>query len=161
MACDGYYTVIIIPLQNSLYSPDALHRFHWLKRRRDLERQKDILWAGLQVVEQTKLWYQNRLKLNLQRQVSFSTGDLDEEGRWSCTVRSCMQRVNGSLGSLMSDSCVWNNLTPEESGGSDWDLRWSNATLAKEVNRKNQQISILELEKAQLLQQLLSYSTPY
>ncbi|XP_043091962.1 suppressor APC domain-containing protein 1 isoform X2 [Puntigrus tetrazona] len=77
MACD--YTVLIIPLQNSLYSPDALHCFHSLKKRRDLERQKDILWAGLQVVEQTQLWYQNRLKLNLQRQVCFSTGDLDGE----------------------------------------------------------------------------------
>ncbi|XP_016340449.1 suppressor APC domain-containing protein 1-like [Sinocyclocheilus anshuiensis] len=160
MACDGYYTVLIIPLQNSLYSPDALHCFHWLKRRRDLERQKDVLWAGLQVVEQTQLWYQNRLKLNLQRQVSFSTGDLDGEGRWSCAMRSCMQRVNGSLGNLISDSCVWNNLAPEESGGSDWDLRWSNATLVKEVNQQNQQISMLELEKAQLLQQLVFYSTP-
>ncbi|KAK2892572.1 hypothetical protein Q8A67_012560 [Cirrhinus molitorella] len=131
MACDGYYTVLIIPLQSSLYSRDALHCFHWLKKRRDLERQKDVLWAGLQVVEQTQLWYQNRLQLNLQRQVSFSTGDLDGEGRWSCATRSCMQRVHGSLGSLMSDSCVWNNLAPEESGGSDWDLRWSNATLVK------------------------------
>ncbi|KAI2665237.1 Suppressor APC domain-containing protein 1 [Labeo rohita] len=148
MACDGYYTVLIIPLQSSLYSPDALHCFHWLKKRRDLERQKDVLWAGLQVVEQTQLWYHNRMQLNLQRQVSFSTGDLDGE------------RVNGSLGSLMSDSCVWNNLAPEESSGSDWDLRWNNATLVKEVNRQNQQISMLELEKAQLLQQLVSYSTP-
>ncbi|XP_043091961.1 suppressor APC domain-containing protein 1 isoform X1 [Puntigrus tetrazona] len=157
MACD--YTVLIIPLQNSLYSPDALHCFHSLKKRRDLERQKDILWAGLQVVEQTQLWYQNRLKLNLQRQVCFSTGDLDGEGRWSCAMRSCMQRANGSLGSMMSDSCVWNNLAPEESGGSDWDLRWSNATLVKEVNQQNQQISVLELEKAQLLQQLVLKNT--
>lgn len=31
MACDGYYTVLIIPLQNSLYSPDALHCFHWVR----------------------------------------------------------------------------------------------------------------------------------
>ncbi|XP_059367505.1 suppressor APC domain-containing protein 1 [Carassius carassius] len=160
MACDGYYTVLIIPLQNSLYSPDALHCFHLLKRRRDLERQKDILWAGLQVLEQTQLWYQKRLKLNLQRQVSLSTGGLDGEGRWSCALRSCMQRVNGSLGNLMSDTCVWNNLAPEKSGGSDWDLRWSNATLVKEVIQQNQQISMLELEKAQLLQQLVSYSTP-
>lgn len=57
--------------------------FFQLKRRRDLERQKDVLWAGLQVVEQTQLWYQNRLQLNLQRHVSFGTGDLDGE---VCTV---------------------------------------------------------------------------
>ncbi|XP_039516177.1 suppressor APC domain-containing protein 1-like [Pimephales promelas] len=157
MACDDSYTVQIIPLQNSLYSPDALHCFHWLKRRRDLERQKDVLWAGLQVVEQTQLWYQNRLQLNLQRHISF-TGDMEGEGHCSCALRSCMQRVNGSMGSLMSDSCIWNNLAPEETGGSDWDLRWSNATLVKEVNRQNQRISMLELQKARL-QQLLSYST--
>ncbi|CAM4567486.1 hypothetical protein PO909_029277 [Leuciscus waleckii] len=158
MACDDSYTVLIIPLQSSLYSPDALHCFHWLKRLRDLERQKDVLWAGLQVVEQIQLWYQNRLQLNLRRHISFSTGDLEGEGSCSCALRSCMQRVNGSLGSLMSDSCIWNNLAPEETGGSDWDLRRSNATLVKEVNRRNQQISMLELEKAQL-QQLVSYST--
>lgn len=48
-----------------------------------------------------------------------------------------MQRVNGSLGSLMSDSCIWNNLAPEETGGSDWDLRWSNATLVKVMMSNN------------------------
>ncbi|XP_067284479.1 suppressor APC domain-containing protein 1 [Pseudorasbora parva] len=158
MACNDSYSVLILPLQNSLYSSDALHCFHWLKRCKDLERQKDILCAGLQVVEQAQLWYHNRLQLNLQRHVSFSTGDLDGGGNWSCTLRSCMQRVNGSLGSLMSDSCVWNNLAPEESGGSDWDLRLRNATLVKEVNQRNQQISMLELEKTRL-QQLVSYST--
>lgn len=31
MACNGYYTVVIIPLQNSLNSPDALHCFHWVR----------------------------------------------------------------------------------------------------------------------------------
>lgn len=46
-----------------------------------MERQKDVLWAGLQVVEQTQLWYQKRLKLNLQRQVSLSTGGMDGEVR--------------------------------------------------------------------------------
>lgn len=58
-------------------------------------------------------------------------------------MRSCMQRVNGSLGNLMSDSCVWNNLAPEESGGSDWDLRWSNATLVKVMISNNNSILIV------------------
>ncbi len=57
-------------------------------------------------------------------------------------MRSCMQRVNGSLGNLMSDSCVWNNLAPEESGGSDWDLRWSNAALLKVMIHNNNSILI-------------------
>ncbi len=58
-------------------------------------------------------------------------------------MRSCMQRVNGSLGNLMSDSSVWNNLAPEESGGSDWDLRWSNAALLKVMIRNNNSILIV------------------
>lgn len=158
MACEGSYTILILPLQNSLYSPDALHSFYWLKRRRDLERQKDVLRAGLEIVEQTQLWYQTRLQLNSQRRISFSTESMDGQGRWSCALRSCLQRANGSLGSLMTDSCIWNN--PEENGGSDWDVRWSNATLVKEVEQRNRQISMLELEKAHLLQQLLSYRPP-
>ncbi len=53
MACDGYYTVLIIPLQNSLYSPDALHCFH---RVRDcllcviLEEKMFLTWDGNRTV---------------------------------------------------------------------------------------------------------------
>nr|XP_055046346.1 suppressor APC domain-containing protein 1 isoform X2 [Misgurnus anguillicaudatus] len=153
MAYDSSYTVVIVPLQNSLFSLDALHCFLWLKRRRDMEREKDALWAGLQVLEKAHQWYQNRLQLNLQREVNSSTG----EDRFSCALRSCMQRVHGSLGTLMSDTCLWSNPAPEEGEGSDWDLRWTNATLVQELIQQNLQISMLELEKAQL-QRLLSSS---
>ncbi|XP_021330987.1 suppressor APC domain-containing protein 1 isoform X2 [Danio rerio] len=125
MAREDSYTILILPLQSSLHSPDALHSFYWLKRRRDLEREKDVLWAGLEVVEQTQLWYQTRLQLNSQRHLS--TENVDRQGRWSCALRSSLQRVNGSLGSLMTDSSIWIN--PEENGGSDWDIRWSNAMI--------------------------------
>nr|XP_055046344.1 suppressor APC domain-containing protein 1 isoform X1 [Misgurnus anguillicaudatus]XP_055046345.1 suppressor APC domain-containing protein 1 isoform X1 [Misgurnus anguillicaudatus] len=157
MAYDSSYTVVIVPLQNSLFSLDALHCFLWLKRRRDMEREKDALWAGLQVLEKAHQWYQNRLQLNLQREVNSSTGDPEREDRFSCALRSCMQRVHGSLGTLMSDTCLWSNPAPEEGEGSDWDLRWTNATLVQELIQQNLQISMLELEKAQL-QRLLSSS---
>ncbi|XP_073805118.1 uncharacterized protein isoform X1 [Danio rerio] len=105
--------------------PAATKHRDRLKRRRDLEREKDVLWAGLEVVEQTQLWYQTRLQLNSQRHLS--TENVDRQGRWSCALRSSLQRVNGSLGSLMTDSSIWIN--PEENGGSDWDIRWSNAMI--------------------------------
>ncbi|XP_056603448.1 suppressor APC domain-containing protein 1 isoform X2 [Triplophysa dalaica] len=146
MAFDSSYAVLIIPLQNSIYSPDALHCFLWLKRRQDLEREKDSLWAGLQALEQAQLWYQSRLKLNSQSQSSSSTGYSERE------------RVNGSLGTLMSDTSLRSHQAPEETGGSDWALRWTNTTLVKEVIKQNLQISMLELEKARL-QQLVSSST--
>ncbi|XP_056603447.1 suppressor APC domain-containing protein 1 isoform X1 [Triplophysa dalaica] len=158
MAFDSSYAVLIIPLQNSIYSPDALHCFLWLKRRQDLEREKDSLWAGLQALEQAQLWYQSRLKLNSQSQSSSSTGYSEREGRCSCALRSCLQRVNGSLGTLMSDTSLRSHQAPEETGGSDWALRWTNTTLVKEVIKQNLQISMLELEKARL-QQLVSSST--
>lgn len=122
-----------------------------------MEREKDALLAGLQVLEKTQQWYQNRLQLNLQREVNSSTGDPEREDRFSCALRSCMQRVHGSLGTLMSDTCLWSNPAPGEEEGSDWDLRWTNATLVQKLIQQNLQISMLELEKAQL-QCLLSSS---
>lgn len=55
------------------------------------------------------------------------------QGRFSCALRSCLQRVNGSLGLLMSDSRLWSNPAPEETGCSDWALRCTNTTLVKVI----------------------------
>ncbi|XP_072530106.1 suppressor APC domain-containing protein 1 [Salminus brasiliensis] len=150
MACDGSYTVVIVPLQNSLYSLDALRFFHWLKRLRALEREKDSLWMGLQVLEQTRLWYQHQLETVSDRHTRIGTRDQDEEEGWSRALRSRVQRVNGSLGSLLNDAGVWSSFAPDERGGSDWDLRWNNATLTQEVSKRNRQISLLELQKESL-----------
>ncbi|XP_022527026.2 suppressor APC domain-containing protein 1 [Astyanax mexicanus] len=152
MAGDGSYTVVIVPLQNSLYSLDALRFFHWLKHLRALEREKDSLWMGLQVVEQTGLWYQHHLENVSERHSRICSKDQDKEEGWTCALRSRVQRVNGSLGSLLSDVCMWTGFAPDERGGSDWELRWNNATLTQEVNKRNHRISLLELQKESLAQ---------
>ncbi|KAI4904620.1 hypothetical protein NFI96_014620, partial [Prochilodus magdalenae] len=137
MACDGSYTVAIVPLQNSLYSLDALRFFHWvsscecLKRLKALEQEKDSLWMGLQVLEQTRFWYQHQLENISERHARIGTRDQEEEEGWSCALRCRLQRVNGSLGSLLNDACVWSSLAPDERDGSDWELRWNNATLTQ------------------------------
>lgn len=41
-----------------------------------------------------------------------------------------MQRVNGSLGSLLNNAYV-SSAAPDEKEGSDWYLRWTNATLTQ------------------------------
>ncbi|XP_062862738.1 suppressor APC domain-containing protein 1 [Trichomycterus rosablanca] len=151
MACDRSYTVVIVPLQNSLYSSDALRFFYWLKRLRALEREKDCLCTGLQVLDQARYWYQHQLEQISHRHARSGTGDQEDEG-WSCALRSCMQRVNGSLGNLLNSTWVWSSTAPEEKNGMDWDLRWTNTTLTQEVSQKNQQITELELEKKLLLQ---------
>ncbi|KAJ8381994.1 hypothetical protein SKAU_G00027720 [Synaphobranchus kaupii] len=187
----GSYTVVIIPLHSSLHSLDALRFFLWLKRLKDLEREKDCLWAGLQVLEHARLWYEGRLVVNRERQCFPGEGtwgevfpaELCRQGNsqrrcqrrcqthrapWlhrslpsfhehpsrSCLLRSCIQRVNGSLGDLMCDPKVAAGPCPEERGDSVSNLRWQNTVLIQEVSEKSREISRLEQERNSLLQQL-------
>uniref|UniRef100_A0A3B5AKW0 Suppressor APC domain containing 1 n=1 Tax=Stegastes partitus TaxID=144197 RepID=A0A3B5AKW0_9TELE len=72
MACpssgSNSYTVVIIPLKTSLYSLDALRFYLWIKRLKDLEKEKDALCSGLEVLEKARLWYLQRLEANKARQ---------------------------------------------------------------------------------------------
>ncbi|KAM6986684.1 suppressor APC domain-containing protein 1 [Aplochiton taeniatus] len=72
----------------------------------------------------------------------------------SCLLRSCVQRVNGSLGSLMSEPNVSSSTQSLLDTVADSNLRWQNTVLVKEVGEKNKQISILEMERNRLLLQL-------
>ncbi|KAJ8392209.1 hypothetical protein AAFF_G00077770 [Aldrovandia affinis] len=181
------YTVVIIPLHSSLHSLDALRFFLWLKRLKDLEREKDYLWAGLQVLEQARLWYQvqlveNREKLsvpgeglwgevfppafcrhrNIQRRFQTHTAprqhrslpSFEDDLSRTCFLRSCIQRVNGSLGNLMCDPKAAADPCPEQKGDSVPNLRWQNTVLIQEVSEKSCQISRLEQERDRLLRQL-------
>ncbi|XP_035283009.1 suppressor APC domain-containing protein 1 isoform X2 [Anguilla anguilla] len=183
----GSYTVVIIPLHSNLHSLDALRFFLWLKRLKDLEQEKDCLWAGLQVLEQARLWYEGRLRENRERQCFAGDGTWGEafppaccghrSGQrscqkhrtpWmhgslpsfndnpsrSCLLRSCVQRVNGSLGNLMCDPKVAAGPCPEERADSISNLRWQNTLLIQEVSDKSREISRLEEERDSLLQQL-------
>ncbi|XP_041714015.1 suppressor APC domain-containing protein 1 isoform X2 [Coregonus clupeaformis] len=159
----GSYTMVIIPLRSSLYSLEALRFYLWIKRLKDLEREKDSLWAGLQVLEQARLWYRHRLEDNRARQANVGTRagarakERGGEGASSCLLRSQIQRVNGSLGSLMSEPNVTSCPSSPKRDGvevSDSELRWQNTVLVQEVSEKNLQISLLELERDRLLQEL-------
>ncbi|XP_019898222.1 suppressor APC domain-containing protein 1 isoform X2 [Esox lucius] len=122
----GPYTVVIIPLRSSLSSLDALRFYLWIKRLKDLEREKDCLWAGLHVLEQARLWYQHRLKNNKARQADIGTRAVNRAEDWE----------EETLAGEGASSCL---------------LR---SRIHKEVCQKNLQISLLELERDRLLQEL-------
>ncbi|XP_042367640.1 suppressor APC domain-containing protein 1 [Plectropomus leopardus] len=165
MACrppgSGSYTVVIIPLRTSLYSLDALRFYLWVKRLKDLEQEKDALCSGLEILEKARLWYLQRLEENRARQENIETKSKlssCQEGAaeaQSCLLRSRIQRVNGSLGSVMSEPYVTSCSNPSlPDAVADSDLRWHNTVLTQEVSDKNRQISKLEWEKDALLEQL-------
>uniref|UniRef100_A0A667ZMQ0 Uncharacterized protein n=1 Tax=Myripristis murdjan TaxID=586833 RepID=A0A667ZMQ0_9TELE len=49
----------------------VLYDLFWLiiKRLKDLEREKDSLWCGLEVLERARLWYHQRLEENTARRM--------------------------------------------------------------------------------------------
>ncbi|XP_036374421.1 suppressor APC domain-containing protein 1 [Megalops cyprinoides] len=155
MAFSESYTVVIIPLQSSLHSLDALRFFLWLKRLKDLEKEKDCLWAGLQVLEQARLWYQCRLEENRHKQGSAGEAPWAQESpARRCFLRICMQRVNGSLGDLVCDPAAAAVPYAERSRDPLSNLRWRNTALVQEVSARSLRISRLEQERDSLLQQL-------
>ncbi|KAJ8006505.1 hypothetical protein DPEC_G00107940 [Dallia pectoralis] len=145
----GSYTVVIIPLRSSLSSLDALDSFLWIKRLKDLEMEKDFLWAGIEVLEQVRLWYQHRLK---------DCGSRQSHGALSGLLRSQIHKVNGSLGCLISEPNMTRRPCSQErtqANMPDSDmLCWQNTVLAQEVCEKNLRISLLQLEKDSLLREL-------
>ncbi|XP_033911854.3 suppressor APC domain-containing protein 1 isoform X2 [Acipenser ruthenus] len=126
MACTASYTVVIIPLENSPWSSDALRFFLWLKRLKGLEQEKDCLCNGLSVLDRARFWYCQQIADLKERQQCISTEDTDDiVGDFF--LKSRIQEVNHCLEDLMSDS---------------------------EVNEKSQRISHLEGERRDLLKQL-------
>ncbi|KAM4711589.1 suppressor APC domain-containing protein 1 [Anableps anableps] len=161
MACrlstSGSYTVVIIPLRTSLYSQDALRFYLWIKQMKDLEKEKDALWSGLEMLEKGRLWYLQRLMENSALQCVESRYGTGSFHKRAAQVQSCLpthiQRVNGSLGSIMSEPNVSSNPCLSDPLA-DSDLRWQNTVLTQEVSKKNRRISMLELEKEALLEEL-------
>ncbi|KAG7495632.1 hypothetical protein JOB18_003210 [Solea senegalensis] len=137
MACHpsstGSYTVVIIPLRTSLYSLDALRFYLWIQRMRDLEKEKDALWSGLEILEKSRLWYVQRLEENRMRQDNVETkGKFDSAQTRSCLLRSRVLRVNGSLGSVMCEPNVTSKSDPSlPETVADSDLRWHNSVLTQ------------------------------
>ncbi|XP_023666224.2 suppressor APC domain-containing protein 2-like [Paramormyrops kingsleyae] len=156
MAFPGSYTVAIIPQQSAFQHLDSLHFFLWLKRLKELEREKDCLWAGLETLEQARMWYHQQLEENRERHDGPEpwTEYLETPSR-DCLIRSRIQRVNGRLGNLMFDPNTARILPCLEEGeNSDSSLQWQNTVLIQEVSRKSQKISTLERERDGLLEKL-------
>ncbi|XP_049616892.1 suppressor APC domain-containing protein 1 [Syngnathus scovelli] len=149
------YTVVLIPLRSSL---DALRFYLWIRHLKDLEKEKDILYCGLEILDQARLWYHHQLEKNKAQQA-----DADAKSRvnspregvekvHSCWLRSRMEQVNASLASLMAepfDTGTNNNDAAAESA-----LRWQHSLLTQKVSHQNRQISMLEMEKEALIEQL-------
>ncbi|XP_072310914.1 suppressor APC domain-containing protein 1-like [Eucyclogobius newberryi] len=157
MACrcpsSGSYTVVIIPLKSALYSLDALRFYLWIKRLKDLEQEKDVLWCGLDVLDKARLWYLQRLQQNRQRQDHGAPTCSSEAD--SCLQRCRIQRANGSLGSVMNEPNVTSsNLSSLPEAVIDSALRWHNTVLTQEVSDMNHHISLLQREKDALVEQL-------
>ncbi|XP_048863364.1 suppressor APC domain-containing protein 1 [Brienomyrus brachyistius] len=152
MAFPGSYTVA---QQSGLQHLDSLHFFLWLKRLKELEREKDCLWAGLEILEQARMWYHQRLEENRERHNGPEPwAEYLETPSRDCLIRSRIQRVNGSLGNLMFDPNAARILPCLERENSDSSLQWQNTVLIQEVSRKSQKISTLERERDGLLQKL-------
>ncbi|XP_068611555.1 suppressor APC domain-containing protein 1-like [Brachionichthys hirsutus] len=171
MACrptdSSSYTVVILPLRTSLHSLDALRFYLWIRRLKDLEKEKDALRSGLEILGKTRFWYLRRLEQNRARlgRVETKSGlgcRLEElsEVR-SRLLRSLIQRVNGSLGSVMSEpNATSSGIQSLAEAVEDSDLRWRNTVLTQEVSDKNRRISTLELEKDALLKELDELQAP-
>ncbi|XP_004082949.1 suppressor APC domain-containing protein 1 isoform X2 [Oryzias latipes] len=164
MACrpssSASYSVVIIPLKTSLRSLDALRFYLWIKRLKDLEKEKDALWSGLEILEKARLWYldqlkQNRARQNLECWNGSGMSQRGEDEARSCLLRCRIQRANGRLGSVMTEPNAMSNSNPSiPEAVADSDLRWRNTVLTQEVTDKNRQISLSELEKDSLLEKL-------
>ncbi|XP_063049144.1 suppressor APC domain-containing protein 1 [Engraulis encrasicolus] len=136
-------------LQQNLHRTRTGTGHQQLRELKALEQEKDNLWQGLEYLDRTRLWYQHRLQQNLHR-TRTGTGHQQSEFS-SCMLRCRIQRVNGILGSLMSDACAWISPSPScQPLNSDWQQRWQHCTLSKTVSQQNLHISSLQLERDEL-----------
>ncbi|XP_006154351.1 suppressor APC domain-containing protein 1 [Tupaia chinensis] len=63
------YTVLLLPLGTSRQDPGAQSFFLWLQRMRALEREQDALWHGLELLEHSQAWFEDRLREAQQQQL--------------------------------------------------------------------------------------------
>ncbi|KAK2867138.1 hypothetical protein QQF64_022814 [Cirrhinus molitorella] len=95
------YTVVIVPLRNSPTSLDALQFFLWVKKLKDLEREKDLLWMGLQALEQVR----ENLSSSIDDMDKFKKGGSRKVFPDTPTpLLAQIHRVNRTLRNLLCDS---------------------------------------------------------
>ncbi|XP_078422568.1 suppressor APC domain-containing protein 2-like isoform X2 [Cetorhinus maximus] len=153
------YTLLIIPLHSSL---EATSFFLWLKRMKELEQQRDVLWHGLEMVDRARNWYHQEIHGVDQRLRHGSEGLGDNDK---------IQHVNYCLCDFISNAermLLPHHRTAQpdaEHLSRRKDRRFQQRTLdslkqqnyflTKEVSKKSQWITHLEQEKAVLIKQLL------
>ncbi|XP_066561820.1 suppressor APC domain-containing protein 1 [Amia ocellicauda] len=147
MASPGSYSVVIIPLQSSSHS--ALQFFLWLKRMKELEREKDSLYSGLEVLDQAHRWFCHRIWEIQRKQLPTEAEKVNASE--PSLYDSNIQRMKACLGSLICESAVQESCVCRVVRDS---LTHRNRLLRQAVKERNLQISLLELEKEQLLLQL-------
>ncbi|XP_016366904.1 suppressor APC domain-containing protein 1-like isoform X1 [Sinocyclocheilus rhinocerous] len=99
------YTVVIVPLRSSPNSLDALQFFLWVKKMKDLEREKDFLWIGLQALEQVREKLCSNLEDNMEVQDQFKKGETRKVFPDPPTLLLAqIHRVNRTLRNLLCDS---------------------------------------------------------
>uniref|UniRef100_A0A8D0DKP0 Suppressor APC domain containing 1 n=1 Tax=Salvator merianae TaxID=96440 RepID=A0A8D0DKP0_SALMN len=169
MAVQRGYTILIVPLSTALSSLEALRFFFWLKRMQELERERDALLQGLEMVDHVRDWFQRHL-LEAQRRQKHMGAEAayfpDPYSNQSCLLLAKIQEVN---------LCLKNLLTPPgkaefpprafgvplyPAGKKEFHhqavtvLKEQNHLLIKEVSEKSDRIAQLEQEKAALCKQL-------
>ncbi|XP_013909121.1 PREDICTED: suppressor APC domain-containing protein 1-like [Thamnophis sirtalis] len=87
MAVQGGYTILIIPLGTALSNLHALRFFLWMKQMQQLERERDALLQGLEMVNQVRDWLQCHLLEAQKRQKHMGAQAVSQDGRPFCLPR--------------------------------------------------------------------------
>ncbi|KAJ7317309.1 hypothetical protein JRQ81_003471 [Phrynocephalus forsythii] len=166
MAVQRGYTILIVPLSSSLTSLEALQFFLWLKRMQELERERDALLQGLELVDRMRDWFQHHLVEAQRRQKHMGAEGTYFPDNQSHLLMAKIQEVNLCLKNLLT-SPGKSEVPPGAFGFPLYSLgrkdfhhqavtvlKEQNHLLIKEVSEKSDRIAQLEQEKAALCQQL-------
>ncbi|XP_058015520.1 suppressor APC domain-containing protein 2 [Ahaetulla prasina] len=147
--------------------------YEMLKQMKELEKEKDFLLQGLELVEEARGWYHQQLHRlqGHQKQLARSKGRQEEESRMQLSqLFPQVQELNRCLWQLLSLSAKPGNSSPTTSHSPPATLlgpspsvgphqtinmlKEQNRLLTKEVTDKGHRITQLEQEKSALIKQL-------
>nr|XP_020671011.1 suppressor APC domain-containing protein 1 [Pogona vitticeps] len=166
MAVQRGYTILIVPLSTALTSLEAIQFFFWLKRMQELERERDALLQGLEMVDRMRDWFQRHLLEAQRRQKHMGAEASYFPENQNHLLLAKIQEVNLCLKNLLT-SPGKSEVPPGAFGAPLYSLgkkefhhqavtvlKEQNHLLIKEVSEKSDRIAQLEQEKAALCQQL-------
>ncbi|XP_063152450.1 suppressor APC domain-containing protein 1 [Candoia aspera] len=158
----------IIPKEPRRHTISSAVEYEMLKQMQQLERERDALLQGLEMVNQVRDWLQRHLLEAQKRQKHMgaqANNYQDSYSKQSCLLLAKIQEVNLCLKSLLTSS--GKSEVPLKSCGIPFSspgdpfhqqaiivLKEQNHLLTKEVSQKCQRIAQLEEEKASLWKQL-------